>query len=457
MQNKFFIAFLLAIVLGAGCQKQNDWLDIKVTRSDLVPERLEDYQALLDADVMVQGYTYLGNLGTDHYYVSDADYMSVSLGMERNSYRWAKEIYESIMPPDWDNAYAAISVANICLEGVSRLTPVATNLTAFNRVRGTALFFRGLAYYHLLQIFSPTYNASSAGTDMGVPLRLTADVNDRPGRSSVAQVYGQILSDLGEAEGLLPVTAAFKNRPSKITVQAMMAKVYLMMEQWGSAEQFASAVLSGYSTLIDFNTLNATAAFPFPTLQNGHPEVIFYAEGTGSTMMSSNRPITDSNLFRSYAANDLRKTVYYRQNLGLPIFKGSHTGRATPYAGISTNELYLIHAEAAARQGKTGIALQSLNTLLVKRWKTGTFTAVTANSALEALGKILPERKKELPFTGNIGWEDLRRLNKDPQFARTVTRRINGVLYTLAPGDPRWVYPIPDSEILLTGIPQNIR
>jgi hypothetical protein len=73
------------------------------------------------------------------------------------------------------------------------------------------------------------------------------------------------------------------------------------------------------------------------------------------------------------------------------------------------------------------------------------------------LVKIITERRKELPFTGSARWEDLRRLNKDPQFAKTLIRQLNGQNYTLAPNDPKYTLPIPDIEIKLSGIQQNLR
>jgi len=70
---------------------------------------------------------------------------------------------------------------------------------------------------------------------------------------------------------------------------------------------------------------------------------------------------------------------------------------------------------------------------------------------------ILDEKRKELPFTGNSRWEELRRLNKEQAFAKTLTRFVNNQTYTLAPNDNRYVWPIPDQEIRLTGMAQNPR
>jgi hypothetical protein len=68
----------------------------------------------------------------------------------------------------------------------------------------------------------------------------------------------------------------------------------------------------------------------------------------------------------------------------------------------------------------------------------------------------LLERRKELCFRG-LRWQDLRRLNKEPEYAKTLTRKIDGITYTLPPNDPKYVFPIPPNVIALSGMQQNPR
>jgi hypothetical protein len=152
--------------------------------------------------------------------------------------------------------------------------------------------------------------------------------------------------------------------------------------------------------------------------------------------------------------NDLRKNCFYS---AVPAFKGGYAGGSTTFAGLAINEQYLIKAEVYARAGNTTEAMQALNTLLGKRWKTNTFVPYTASSAANALDQVIAERRKELPFTGMLRWIDLRRLNTDSRYAVTLTRNLNNQIYTLPPNDQRYVLPIPDLEIKLSGIQQNPR
>src|SRR5690606_32083569 len=106
----------------------------------------------------------------------------------------------------------------------------------------------------------------------------------------------------------------------------------------------------------------------------------------------------NADLYASYDDNDLRKIVFVNNDWGVPIFKGWYTGSSRLFSGIATDEVYLTRAECYARLGDKQKALADLNTLLEKRWVTGTFTPLAANTAEEALQMILTERRKELLF-----------------------------------------------------------
>jgi starch-binding outer membrane protein, SusD/RagB family len=82
-------------------------------------------------------------------------------------------------------------------------------------------------------------------------------------------------------------------------------------------------------------------------------------------------------------------------------------------------------------------------------------TLPTVSSPLGVLPLIEAERKKELVWRG-LRWGDLKRYNKEGQNI-TLTRLLNGQTITLAPNDLRYVLPIPQYEINLSGIAQNPR
>jgi len=454
MKNKLII--LGWLLFTAACTKQDEWLNVKSNKSDITPSTLENYQAILDYDIfMNDNYPALPLVSADNYYLSYTNWLGIS-NYAKNAHVWAEDLYQgTVTIGDWNSPYINVAYANIVLEGLEKIKQTPQNRQDWENAKGSALFYRAYAFYNLINEFAKPYSAATADTDPGIPIRLAADINTRSVRASVKAGFDQITGDLKQAIDLLPVTPLYQTRPGKTAAEALLARVYLNKEDYTNAGLYAGNALSRVNNLMDFNSINTNAARPFPAFPN-NTEVIFYA--TNSIMsLSIVNGLIDSNLLKSYATNDLRRTAFYTTGSSGTTFKGQYTGSIPPFGGLATNELYLIRAEAHARAGNTAAAMQDLNSLLSKRWKTGTFVPYTANSPETALTMVLTERRKELPFTGTLRWEDLRRLNKDSRFAKTLTRVMNGQTYSLEPGDPRYLLPIPDNEIRLSGIAQNPR
>lgn len=459
---KKILLYIIFIAVLISCKKQNEWLDVKSNKSDVIPTTLEDFQALLDNnDVMNSVYPAVGIIGADNSYVLDQIAISAGTVTERNAYKWAVDIYEgNLSASDWTYPFKTIEYANVVLDGLakSKLQPDAK----YNSIKGSALFFRAFAYYQLSQIYAKPYNESSASTDIGLPLKLDPDVNNLPGRSTLRETYAQIIQDMTEAETLLPINTDYKTRPSKVAARAMLSKLYLNMQNYSKALQYANLVVINNTNLIDFNTLSTTVNFPFPTPRTNNPEIIFYAETNGYSFNNRQNLVVMSDLFQSYDQNDLRRAVFYKANTnGTMAFGGRYTGGALLFCGVAINEILLIRSECLARTGNFSTALDDVNKLLKERWKKDNgisrYINQSANSEDQALTIILRERRKELPFTGNLRWEDLRRLNMDTRFAKTLNRTIAGQLYTLEPNSSKYVFPIPPVEMNLNPLTQNIR
>jgi starch-binding outer membrane protein, SusD/RagB family len=464
---KYFIFYkwvflMLSVCCIVSCKKS--WLDEKQNRSDVVPTTLKDLQAVLDGhNTMNDVYPALALVGADNFYLTDAKISSATVA-ERNAYLWAPDIFAGSSSTDWNFGYKVVEYSNIVLDGLSSINVDVSNQADYNNVKGSALFFRSFAFYTLSQSFCKPYRAATAGTDLGIPIRLSSNVNEVSVRATVQQTYQQMIADLKASIDLLPVNPLYVYRPSRPAANALLAKIYLSMEDYSNALSFANAALADNASLLDYNNtaIVPQGTFRFPTAVGGKTfsEILFFAQSVNyATIRASTATgIVDSILYRSYNNNDLRKTIFYKDNGGGNIqYFGSYTGGSQCFAGIANNEVYLIQAECNARLNSVAAALTSLNALLIKRWKAGTFTAVTAVDADDALTKILTERRKELPFTGQLRWEDLRRLNNDSRFSQTLKHFYNGNAYSLAPNDNKYVLPIPDNEIQLSGMPQNPR
>jgi tetratricopeptide (TPR) repeat protein len=458
--KKIFI-LLIAILIFNACKKQNEWLDVKSNKADVVPISLEDFQALLDNESIINyGYPSLAVISSDNYYNNDDIALNGGAASERNAYRWLSDIYEGTISTssDWSYPYRIVSYCNVALKGLEAINTTPSNISDYNNVKGNALFHRAFAYFNLLTSYAKPYDKTTAGSNLGVPLKLEPDINEMVSRQSVEQCYNQVLTDLKTAAGLLPENPQFKTRAGKTAVYALLAKVYLTMDDYANALQYSKLALGLNDKLLNYNTISPAPTYPFPTYQTGNVEVIYYALTGSYAAISIANLNVDDNLYNFYNANDLRKTLFFGSNAnGTKTFRGRYTGIANLFSGLATNELYLIKAECEARLGNFGDSMNTLNALLITRWATNTFIPFNASSETEALNIILTERRKEIPFTGLIRWQDLRRLNKDVRFARTLTRTIAGQTYTLAPNDKRYVLPIPPIETTITGLEQNER
>lgn len=392
-------------------------------------------------------------MSADDYYTTDEGWIGLPTAIERNAYIWAKDLYNGEVVGDWEALYKQVLYANVVLEGLEKFSAQEKLSEQWQHVKGAAYFYRAFAFYNLAQVFAPPYEESKASTLAGIPLRLSADVTLHSSRASLEETYKQIETDLLSARTLLPSTPLYKTRPSRIAVYAMLARLYLTMENYEQALAHADSSLFFSPALLDFNTLDGSGYRPIPQLND---EVLFHSILLPYAYDYSSYTVIDPELYESYASDDLRSEVFFGINSeGLVNFKGSY-GKYYLFGGLATDEMYLIAAECRARFGDKDGAMQNLNTLLKTRLKEGTFVPLIAPNADVALQTVLTERRKELLMRG-LRWVDLRRLNKDERFAKDLTRVIQGQMYSLPANDKRYTMPIPVQEINTSGIEQNIR
>jgi hypothetical protein len=91
-----------------------------------------------------------------------------------------------------------------------------------NSASGQAYYMRGMCYYYLVRTFGSLPIVSES-----------IDVDDRPDRQPVSDVYTLIIADLKQAESLLP--ESWEGAPGKATkyaAKALLADVYLNMAGW---------------------------------------------------------------------------------------------------------------------------------------------------------------------------------------------------------------------------------
>jgi hypothetical protein len=337
----------------------------------------------------------------------------------------------------WKAAYSYIYHCNICIEGLHKSSGITTEIK--NKLTGEVLFVRALCYYYLVNLYG------------NVPLVLgtNAEVNAMLPRTTADQVYIQMEADLLAARDMLPVTN-INTTPTRYAAMALLARLYLYRQEWGRAEQMATAVIgSGQFTLpADLNTV----------FKKSSPEIIFQLapvvdkynapEGLiflpGSPTSRPNYNIT-SNLLTAFETGDLRKDNWVGTlKLGVNTYNYPckykmflSADGATEYNVIlRLAEQYLIRAEARARLVRVEEAVDDLNTIRTRAGLPGVDKNISNEQCLQLLEK---ERRVELFAEWGHRWFDLKR-----------THQIDAVL-GLAKGN-NWnvydkLYPIPFSEL----------
>jgi len=391
---------------------------------------------------------------SDNYYLTDESWAAIRSEVQRAEYLWERNDDTNL---DWLN-YSAVRTANTVLEVLPSIKP-GTKADELMQIKGSALFFRGYYFYTLAQLFCLPYNPQTVTQKYGLPLRIDTDFEKPSVRATVEETHQQILRDLKESVSLLPIIPLVKTRPGKPAAYGMIAKTYLSMQQYDSAGVYAGKCLALYDSLMNFDAeVDVQSPAPFNRFNK---EVIFHAVSSRSTILGPAYAKVDSLLYKSYADNDLRKTAYFNANTGSDLgtysFKGDYDGAGTSggfvFAGVVTDEMYLIRAECNARKGNVSLALQDLNTLLENRFS-NPYTPIVMTDAKETLKVILEERRKELLFRGTR-WTDLRRLKDDPELSVVPERYINGQTYRLLPNSNGYVISLPAIVMNRTDMEQN--
>jgi len=443
---------ILAITTIPGLMSCKKLLEDKPDSSLSLVTSLKDMQALMDYYPTVNfREAGSGEASSDDYFLTSADW-SARTEQERRLYLWeADNIFAPVSNP-WRDTFQPVFLANTVLQSLEASSKDALG-AGYEDIKGQSLFIRAKCYLQAVAIWCLAYDSATAESALGLPLRLDSDYNTRSVRSSLAQTFVQIETDLLEAARLLPEKPLHVMRGSKGAAYGLLSRLYLYMGRYALAGEYASKGLAINSTLIDYNSLSTTANFP---LVQFNPEVIYASHFSTPAQLTQARARISDGLLTLYPAEDLRRSIFFKAGTSATtIFKGSYEGSASLFCGVATDELLLNLAEAKAREGNASEALTLLNSLRIKRIKKANYVPLSGLDASAALEQVLAERRRELVFRG-IRWMDIKRLNKEGR-AIALKRTLDGKEYVLAPNDPRFALAIPEDVIRLSGMQQNPR
>lgn len=431
--------------IAGGCE---GFLDAKPEKSLVIPDSLDEFQALLDAEPRsMNSMTKMGFLSSDELVLANPLVNLLTLE-ERASYLWEGDFYSpDDAGTDWAFSYRKVFYANLVIEGVRDFE--AKNESEAERARqldAAARFYRAFAHFSLATQFMAPYDPANPEMP-GIPVREAADLNASSPRLSAKEVFDFIREDLEIARLVLVDFPEIPTRASAWAAEALLSRVCLYMQDYETAFFHAGNALEIRDDLLDYNTLNKSLRNIFPRFNK---EVIHHAHMFSGRFTSNNQMYVNPDLFALYEARDLRRSLLFSKSpvSGRMNCFGRYTGEFLLYGGLATDEVVLDRAEAAARTGNEVQALADLNYLLKNRFPTGEFKPLTDLTGKSLIKKIAEERRKELVFRG-IRWLDLRRYNQDPEMSVTLDRKYNGLENKLEPGSARYTFPIPPRELRL--------
>lgn len=347
---------------------------------------------------------------------------------------WLKSIIttNSFVTDTWLSGYSTINITNNILSAVDVVDDADKN-----RVKGEALFLRSAVYFELVKLYAKPYSDGNAASNDGLPLVLQPtrgiDQSSYVPRSTVAETYSQIITDLTEAESLLPEDNGIY--ASKTAAAALLSRVYLQQLDYTKARDAADRAITMATdaglTLVSaygdaFNNSSANSSEDIFAIQvspqDGSNSMQVYWSIPAYGGRDGDVSIQTKHL-NLYAAGDTRKSLFY---FGAGATRsGKWKLQYCNVPVIRLSEMYLTRAECNFRLS-TSVGDTPLNDLNKTRDRAG------IGSGTISLAAILAERKLELAHEGHA-LHDLKRLKGSA----------DGFGYD----DDEMVFPIPQREM----------
>lgn len=376
----------------------------------------------------------------------------------------------------WGAVYASVNAINVFLEGLNtawtdkKLDGKITQ-AEYDQFRSEAYTLRAICYFDLLQMYSKPYNMGN-GANGGVPLRLkamkSAEENDLA-KSTVAEIYTQILKDLNDAEPLAATSYSTDllntTRIHKNTIIAFKTRVYLHMQNWASVVTESAKIVSASAPFKASSgvahVLNASYADIFKTPYTSKESIFSMPFTTTNTAGTQNQiahyynPLSTESYYLDTSTGstyskidpaDARRVMMIVDKGSTFINKYTDFTTKTDYAPvIRYAEVLLNRAEALVRQGSavTQAAVDLLNAVRTRSFPAGAYTLASFANVAAFYDAVLLERNIEFLGEG-IRNMDIMRLSL------TIPAKDGGSLgkvAAIAPTSSTYFWPTPDSEL----------
>lgn len=374
-----------------------------------------------------------------------------------------------------------------------------------NNILGQAYTYRAWAHFNLVRFFGKAYMIGSPASDPGVPIMLaTEPPYEGLSRNSVQEVYDQIKSDLTTA---ITHYANATARPdiSHLNIdvaKGISARVYLTIGDWANAAKFANEARQGYPLMSESAFKSGFSSIDNQEWMWGSKMIqdqtsYFYSyfyycsNNFNGSQNRSNPKFMNHKLYDLMSDTDYRKDLILKDcpstfdawdkgdNAGRYADKAEYTAAVAEYRAIVNNgsshnmlpylhiklqqsdgptitpmdvihmraaEMYLIEAEALARQNKNTEAQNVLFTLVSER-DAGYVQSTNTGQAL--VDEVLVQRRIELFLEGHR-WFDMLRNDEALDLEGTGADPdlyLDGYKQAKPSANPEWIFRIPQREL----------
>lgn len=232
------------------------------------------YRLLKNDNGIIDAGIYFWNYGAD-----DLSWGGTSTDLKFKLYDYTRSASSTMTEYAWELGYRTIGNCNLTIEMIEALGDERTDKHTITL--GESYYLRALCYFLLVNEFAQPYS-NNPTQNPGLPLKLNSNSEDLPkSRSTVAEVYNQVVEDLKDAITYMTLPAGMSPKQNiyatKEAAQALLARVYLYMENYDGAYDMADAVIK--SKRFELETGERYATYP-QLVPEDNKETIFAVRRT---------------------------------------------------------------------------------------------------------------------------------------------------------------------------------
>lgn len=364
---------------------------------------------------------------------------------------------------DYSDFYGYIgTIANPILTKIDAATGTDA---AKKQLKCEALTLRAWSFYMLVNKYAKAYNPTTAASTPGIILMTEdKDIQTAQPKSTVEEVYTQILKDINEAIELdgLPDVAVNKMRFNKPAAYAVKALTLLNMQKWDEAEEAAKQALAINSAVNDYNssyqgTIQGLIGGTYSVINrdkkgtdedyflNGDLE--FYNAYTPTTMAN----FEEGHAYKEKMGN-MNMAYDYLMDAGESML--GESGFNFTYdlnslwnnGGLRSTQMYLAIAECETHKGNYDTAMEYLDKVRVNRIDPAKYQPLkgTVSTEADAIAHVKQVTMNEDIYSVNI-FIDKKRWNQLDGWKQSYSRTLAGKTYTITPDSKMWIFPFPMS------------